>query len=170
LSTIENLKQLGVTLKGAFLFNGYGGDLSTGGPGAQNDAQGVFFGVEYEPVEMHTAATNQLQHYLQMVGVTGDPTFAEYNGYLSVAEMVEGLKAAGANPSRSKFISALDGVNWNAMGLLGNHYQLAGNRTARPQGIDGCTWLTKLEGSQFQLVPGADPLCGDPLPGQTVSP
>jgi ABC-type branched-subunit amino acid transport system substrate-binding protein len=169
LSTIENLKQLGITLKGAFLFNGYGGDLQTGGPGAQLDAQGVFFGVEYEPVEMHTAATEQLQHYLQAVGVTGDPTFAEYNGYLSVAMMVEGLKAAGSRPTQASFISALDRVNWNAIGLLGNHHQLAGNRGARPQGIDGCTWLTQLEGSHFNLVKGADPLCGTAVDGQTVS-
>ena len=168
LSVIEDLKQLGVTLKGAFLFNGYGGDLKTGGPGAQQAAQGVFFGVEYEPVEMHTAATVQLQHYLQGVGVTGDPTFAEYNAYLSIAMMVEGLRAAGANPTRSHFIGALDGVRWNAIGLLGNHYQLAGNREAHPSGIDGCTWLTQLEGSKFNLVPGGDPICGTSVAGQSV--
>ena len=31
-----------------------------------------------------------------------------------------------------------------------------------------CTWVTKLVGSNFQLVPGADPLCGQLIPGVTV--
>jgi len=95
LAAIAALRQLGVSLKGAFLYNGYGGDLNTAGPGAIKDAQGVFLGVEYEPFEMHTAATKEFQGFLQSAGVRGDPTFAEYNGYLSIAMLAGGLKAAG---------------------------------------------------------------------------
>jgi branched-chain amino acid transport system substrate-binding protein len=169
LATITALRQLGVTLKGAFLYNGYGGDLVEGGPNAAQEAQGVYFPVEYEPIEMHTAATNQLHQYMSQVGVNGDPSFAEYNGYLSIAMLVEGLKAAGANTDQAHFITALDGVKWNALGLLGNHYITLNDRSAKPAGIDGCTWLTKLEGTTFELVPGADPVCGHPVSGQIVS-
>ncbi len=70
----------------------------------------------------------------RLAAAAGDPTFAEYNGYLSIAMMVDGLKAAGTNPTQAQFISALDGVNWNALGLLGDHYQPAGDRAAHQRG------------------------------------
>jgi ABC-type branched-subunit amino acid transport system substrate-binding protein len=169
LAAIAALRQLGVTLKGAFLYNGYGGDLNAAGPGAIHDAQGVFFGVEYEPFEMHTAATEKFQGFLQSAGVKGDPTFAEYNGYLSIAMLADGLKAAGSNPTQAGLINALNGINWNAEGLLGDHYLKLSDHSAQPAGIDGCTWLTKLVGSSFELVAGADPLCGARVPGQSAS-
>jgi branched-chain amino acid transport system substrate-binding protein len=36
--------------------------------------------------------------------------------------------------------------------------------------MTNCQWMTKLSGSTFQLVPGADPICGRLIPGLTVSP
>jgi branched-chain amino acid transport system substrate-binding protein len=79
---VTALKQDGVRLKGAVLPTGYGGDLVEGGPGAEQAAQGVYFLSTLEPVEMHTAATEQLQSALRTyAGVTGDPTFAEYLSY-----------------------------------------------------------------------------------------
>jgi hypothetical protein len=37
-------------------------------------------------------------------------------------------------------------------------------------GVDNCYWVTKLVGNTFKLIPGADPICGETLPGVTVSP
>ena len=52
----------------------------------------------YEPVEMHTAATEKLQNALSTyAGVTGDPTEAEYHGYLSV---VPWCRASGSGLQR----------------------------------------------------------------------
>ncbi len=52
---ITGLRQQGVHLKAPLLATGYGGDLTSGGPGADQAAQGVYFLTAYQPVEMNTA-------------------------------------------------------------------------------------------------------------------
>jgi branched-chain amino acid transport system substrate-binding protein len=167
---VTAMRQLGVNLKVALLPTGYGGDLLQAGPGALQSAQGVYFYTSFQPVEMQTQATQQLQSALRSVGVTGDPTYAEYSGYASVALLLEGLKAAGSHPTHASLIAALNGVkNFNADGLFGTHSFNLDDRQGSPLGVDGCFYVTKLVGSTFQLVPGADPICGTLIPGKTVS-
>jgi ABC-type branched-subunit amino acid transport system substrate-binding protein len=164
---ISALRQDGGDVKVAVLPDGYGGDLSQAGPGAISAGQGLYFELSYEPVEMHTAATEQFQSYLKKAGVTGLPTYAEYNGYISVVALVDALKTAGKNPTTEKLISSLAGVkNFNAAGLLGSHSFNLNDRTGTATGIDSCEYLTKLSGHNFNLVKGMDPLCGKPLPGK----
>ena len=88
---ITALRQSGDNLKVALLPTGYGGDLQQAGPTAQQIAQNVSFISLFEPVELHTPATMQFQSDLKGVGVTGDPTYAEYAGYTSIALLVQGL-------------------------------------------------------------------------------
>jgi ABC-type branched-subunit amino acid transport system substrate-binding protein len=162
---ISALRQVGDPLKVALLATGYGGDLLQAGPGALQNAQNVYFYTSFEPVEMHTAATEQLQNDLKAAGVTTEPTYAEYAGYTAVEMLVEGLKAAGSNPTHQALISALGGItNWDAAGLFGAHPI---NPAVRPPAV-GCVYVTKLSGSNFQLVPNADPICGGNLPGKSV--
>jgi branched-chain amino acid transport system substrate-binding protein len=162
-------RQAGINLKVALLPDGYGGDLLQAGPGAIQSGQGVYFSLSWEPVEMHTAATEQFQNALKTVGVTGDPTYGEYSGYSSIALLVQALKTAGPNPSHAALISALNAVTgFNAWGLFGTHSFSMADRAATATGVDGCLWVTKLSGSTFQLVPGADPICGSPIAGKTV--
>jgi ABC-type branched-subunit amino acid transport system substrate-binding protein len=166
---ITALRQAGANLKVALLPTGYGGDLLQAGPGALQEAQNVYFTLTYEPVEMHTAATQQLESDLKAAGVTTEPTYAEYNGYLSIALLVKGLQAAGSSPTQASLISALSAIHdWDAEGLVGSHHIDINNRTT--SGMTNCVWVTKLTGSTFQLVPGADPICGHLVPGETVSP
>ena len=112
----------GVTVK-ALMSTGYGGDLVTGGPGAVQAAQGVYFLTSFEPVEMNTAATQQFQNDLKTyAGVTTAPTFAEYQGYVSIDAFVQGLKAAGSNPTQASLINAMLGMtNYDGAGLWGTH-------------------------------------------------
>jgi ABC-type branched-subunit amino acid transport system substrate-binding protein len=167
---ITALRQSGDNPKVVLLPTGYGGDLQQAGPAAQQVAQNVSFTTSFEPVEMHTPATIQLQSDLKSAGITTEPTYAEYSGYSSVALLVQGLQGAGSNPSQSGLINALSRVtNFNAAGLFGSHAVNLSQR-AGTQGPDNCGWYTKYSGSTFQLVPGADPLCGTVVPGQTVSP
>jgi ABC-type branched-subunit amino acid transport system substrate-binding protein len=162
---IAALRQVGDPLKVALLATGYGGDLLQAGPGALQNAQNVYFYTSFEPVEMHTAATEQLESDLKAAGVTTEPTYAEYSGYTAVEMLVEGLKAAGSNPTHQALISALGTVtNWDAAGLFGAHPI---NPTVRPPTV-GCVYVTKLSGSNFELVPNADPICGGNLPGKSV--
>ena len=168
LATIVALRQESVGLKAAVMFTGYGNDLTEGGPGGVADAQGVYFALQYEPIEMHTAATNQFAQDLKSVGVTGDPGFAEYEGYASVDLLVQGLEKAGADPTQASVIRALNGLKgYNAAGLLGSHTLNPGARTPIASGVDNCLWFIRLEGTTYHLVPGAEPLCGTLVKGIT---
>jgi len=168
---IQALRNEGVDLKAAILPTGYGGDTTQAGPGALREAQGVFFYLQYEPVEMHTPATERFQAALRKVGVTTEPTYAMYNGYASILLLVQGLQAAGANPTQASLIKGLSGItSFTADGLFGSHSVNPNDRSGQVQGADGCGWVTKLSGSTFTLVKGADPICGKTIPGVTVSP
>jgi ABC-type branched-subunit amino acid transport system substrate-binding protein len=170
LAIVTSLRQDGVTMKAVLLSGGYGGDLSQGGPDAAQQAQGVSFYLPFEPVELHTAGTEAFVQALRAVGVQGDPSFAEYNAYLSVDILVQGLKSAGAHPTQAGLISALNGIHdYTGAGLFGGHTLDLGTRPNSESGVDHCEWYTKLEGTSYALVPGAEPLCGTVLPGMTLS-
>jgi branched-chain amino acid transport system substrate-binding protein len=168
---ITGLRQAGVNLKAAFLPTGYGGDLLQAGPGALSAAQNVFFSLGYEPVEMGTPATKQFVSDLKSAGVSEDPTHAQYDGYASVGLLVQALKAAGPNPKSTGLIDALSKIHdFTAQGLFGSHKLDINDRDNIVVGADNCLWVTKLEGKTFTMVPGADPVCGEVIPGKTVSP
>ncbi len=157
-------------MKVALLPTGYGGDLLQAGPGATQTAQNVYFLSSFEPVEMQTAATKQFQADAKKVGIKLDPTYAEYAGYTSMALLVDGLKAAGANPSQAGLITALGGLHsFTAAGLFGSHSLDMAQRTNDVVGVDNCYWVTKFMGNTFNLVPGADPICGKIVKGKSVS-
>lgn len=166
---VTALRQAGDNVKVALFPDGYGGDLLQAGPGALQSGQGVYFSLSFEPVEMHTAATEKFQNALQSVGVTGDPTYAEYSGYASMGLLVQALQSAGPNPSSAAIISALNGItSFNAWGLFGTHNLSMADRAASATGVDSCLWMAKLQGSSFVTVPGADPICGSVIAGKTV--
>lgn len=165
---IAALRNLGVDLKAALLPTGYGGDLLQAGPGALKEAQNVFFGLQYEPIEMNTPATKRFVAALAKVGVTTAPTFAEYNGYASIFLLAQGIKAAGANPTQASLITGLSSIHsFDADGLYGKYPIDVNDRVGTT--FSNCTWVAELSGSVFKLVPNADPVCGKVLPGVTVS-
>jgi len=167
---ITGLRQVGDNVKVALLPTGYGADTLQAGPGALQAAQDVYFGLGYEPVEMQTAATKQFASDLTAAGVSGEPTYAMYSSYVSVGLLLQALDAAGPNPTRAAVISALGNIHaFNGLGLFGSHTVDINNRVNDAGGADNCSWITKLSGSTFQLVPGADPICGTLVPGVTVS-
>jgi branched-chain amino acid transport system substrate-binding protein len=73
-AVVEGARQQGLNLKALFAV-GYGADLYSAGPGAAQAAQGAYFTLSYEPVEMGTPATQRLANALKTyAGVTGDPS------------------------------------------------------------------------------------------------
>lgn len=169
LALLVALQQVGVTLKASILLTGYGGDLSQAGPGALRNEQGAYFEVPFEPIEMHTPATERFSANLKAVGVTTDPTFAEYQGYTSMDMLVQGLKNAGSKPTRASLIAGMNGLKaYDAAGLLGTHTFNVGARVGVSAGVDNCLWVTKLVGSNFDLIPGMEPICGTDT-GQRVA-
>lgn len=167
---ISALRQNGVNIKAASLPTGYGGDTLQAGPGALQAAQNVFFSLNYEPVEMNTSATQQFLKDLRASGTTTEPTYAEYNGYTSVGLLVRALKQNGGNTSSASLIQTLSSIhNWDALGLWGGRTLDLSDRAGSPAGVDNCGWYTKLVGQKFELVKGADPVCGEILKGVKVS-
>jgi branched-chain amino acid transport system substrate-binding protein len=161
LALLVALQEVGVKLKASILFTGYGGDLLQAGPGALQNEQGAYFEVPFEPIELHTAATEQLSADMKAVGVTTDPTFSEYQAYTSVDLLVQGLKNAGSKPTQAGLIAGLNGLKaYDAAGLLGPHTVNMAARTGVSAGVDNCIWVAKLVGSHFDLVPGMEPICG----------
>jgi branched-chain amino acid transport system substrate-binding protein len=169
---LTGLRDQGVTLKAPLLTDGFGQALFDAGPAAVQDAQNVYFTLSWEPVEMHTAATQKLQGFLQGASYKGIPGLPEYLAYISFDALAQGLKAAGPNPTHASLINALLGIrNYGAAGLFGGHTVgfAMDQRGKGGAGADGCAWYTILKGNSFDLVPGADPICGSVIPGKTVA-
>jgi branched-chain amino acid transport system substrate-binding protein len=116
---------------------------------------------------MNTAATKRLQADLAASGTTGVPTYSEYNGYVSVGPPLRALQA-GARPTSASLTTALSNIqNCDAPGLWGGRTEDINDRTD-VLATSQCSWLTKFVGTSFQLVAGAEPLCGSLIPGVTV--
>ena len=166
------LRQQGVTLKGSVFATGYGADTTSAGTGVVQAAQGASFLLPFEPMEMKTDATKTFAGYLKTAGVAGQATSSEYNMYTGVALLVRALKAAGsANPSSEVLINKLSAIHdWDALGLFGTHRLDLSDRTTIVAGVDNCQWVTTLHGTTFQVLKGAAPMCGEVIPGLTVSP
>jgi branched-chain amino acid transport system substrate-binding protein len=167
---VTALRNAGAAPKVSLLPTGYGGDLTQAGPGAIQAAQNVYFFVGEEPVEMQTPATKQFVSDLKSAGVTSEPTYAEYNGYLSAGLLVRALKAAGSDPSTSSITTALTAIHdYDGLGLWGGRKSDPNDRTNTIAGVDNCLWFVKLVGTSFEVVKGAAPLCGTEVKGLTVS-
>jgi branched-chain amino acid transport system substrate-binding protein len=169
---IEALRQDGINPKVALVSTGYGNDLSTGGPGAERMAQGLYFPLGWEPAELHTAATEKLQNALKTyANVTGDPGWGQVLGYMSVDAFVQGLRLAGPNPTQADLIEALEGVrNYNGAGLYGTHsVSFAMDQRGKVSGAQNCEWVVQYSGTTFHLLPGMEPICGETIPGVSIS-
>jgi branched-chain amino acid transport system substrate-binding protein len=153
------------------LATGYGGDLIQGGPGAQQQAQGSYFITGAQPVELNTPGTRQFQSALQTyAGVTGDPTFSEYNGYLAIAALEAGLKAGGANQTQAQLVNTMLNLKgFDGRGLWGNHtLSFAMSARGNSSSIDNCIYFLHYMGTNFIPVDGFSPYCGQIFPGETV--
>ncbi|MGO8859626.1 MAG: ABC transporter substrate-binding protein [Acidimicrobiales bacterium] len=171
---LAGLQQNGVHLKAPILAVGYGGDLLQAGKEAEKQATGAYFTGEYEPVEMHTAATERFVNAMKTYAhiPSDEITDNEYIGFLSVDALVTGLKAAGGHPSQSQLINTMLGIrHYDAAGLWGTHTEgfAMDQRGIGSGGPDNCAWFVKWTGGSFQLVSGADPICGTVVAGKTVS-
>ncbi|MDA8047300.1 MAG: ABC transporter substrate-binding protein [Actinomycetota bacterium] len=167
-SLIDALRQQGVNLKAAILPDGYGADTLQAGPGALQSAQNVYFTLGFEPAEMNTPATKQLVADLAASGTTGVPTYGEYNGYVSIGLLLQALKSTGPNPTSASLTTALSNIHsWDGLGLWGGRTIDLNDRTNVLM-TGECSWVTKLVGTKFELVPHATPICGSVIPGETA--
>jgi branched-chain amino acid transport system substrate-binding protein len=170
LAIVTGLNQQGVHVVNV-LATGYGGDLIQGGPGATTQAQGSYFITGAQPVELNTPATQKFQSALKTyAGVTGDPTFSEYNGYLAISALAAGLKAGGTNQTQTQLINTMLNLQgFDGEGLWGGHkLSFAMAQRGNMASVDNCIWFEHYVGSTFIPVPGFSPICGSLVPGLTV--
>lgn len=166
---LAKLKEDGVNLKAAMMIVGYGQDILDSAP-ATAALQGVYFSTFIQPAESRTPATKQMIDALhKYTGATKQPYTMDYLGWIEADMFIKGLQAAGPNLTRSGFISALRKVtDYTAGGLYGKPLDLSqfGNQGISV-GPGNCMYAAKLVGQQFQVVPSADPVCGEST-GKTV--
>ncbi len=169
---VTGMRQEGVAPKAAIYGAGYGSDLLESGPGALQEAQDGYFQLEYEPVEMHTQATESFQNNLKKyAGYTKVPGLNEYVAYLSVDLFVDGLQKAGANPSQASFINTLLGItNYDGAGLWGGHTlsMAMSSRGVGGAGAGNCIWFPQFKGSQFVVTSNINPVCGTVITSQST--
>jgi branched-chain amino acid transport system substrate-binding protein len=170
---VSALRQEGAAPKVALFATGYGADLLQAGSAAGQVAQGLYFSIGSEPVEMNTPATTQFQSYLAKTGFRGEPGISQYNGYSSVGLLLAGLKKAGSNPSAASLLAALGTVHsWDNLGLWGGRTIDPTNRadTVNADGPGNCTYVVRYSGTTFHPVAGAEPICGPIIPGLNETP
>ncbi len=174
LALISGLRTAGAHLVAPILVAGYG-TLPTEGAATQAFAKGGYIPFPFEPVELHTPATQRLVNALMTyAGIPSNRIDeAAYEGYISVDSFVAGLKKAGnSRPTQAQFIDAMLSIrSYNAAGLYGSHtigfaMDQRGHGTA---GADNCGWMVRWDGSSFTLVNGMQPLCGTIVAGKSVS-
>ncbi|MDA8044292.1 MAG: ABC transporter substrate-binding protein [Actinomycetota bacterium] len=166
---VAGMRQQGAPLKAAVYGAGYGSDLLEAGPSALQQAQDGYFQMLYEPVEMHTKATENFQSALKKYAdYTQVPGLNEYVAYLSVDLFVTALQRAGANPTQASIINTLLGItNYDGAGLWGGHTlsMAMSDRGTGGAGAGNCIWFPQYKGNRFVVAANVNPVCGTVLPG-----
>jgi len=166
LNLITALKNANVSLKATFIQGGYGQDLLDQ-PSSLAAAQGVDMAAGYEPSSLNTSATKALMSALKTyAGWTKPyPSAGMEWGWFTADTAIEGLKVAGANPTQPSFITNLRKVtSFNHGGLTCPiDYSTFGNINQQFPG--NCTWMVKVEGSQFVSLTGVSPIKIVTIPG-----
>jgi branched-chain amino acid transport system substrate-binding protein len=162
---LSELRNEGSTIKGPVMATGYGQEIF-GQPTALAAGQGGIFGTMQTPVELKTPATiAEQQAFQKYENFSGIPNLNWSYGWLTADLFIQGLKAAGQNPTRASFISGLHNVtNWDGGGLLPAPVDLSLTGFGKFPS-QSCQWYVKLQGSSFVPQNGGKPVCGQILTG-----
>ena len=166
LNLITALKNANVSLKATFIQGGYGQDLLDQ-PSSLSSAQGVDMAAGYQPSSLNTSATQSLMAALKTyAGWTKPyPAAGMEWGWFTADTAIEGLKVAGANPTQQSFISNLRKVTSFDHGGLTCPVNYAVFGDTNQQFPGNCTWMVKVEGSQFVSLTGPSPIKIVTIPG-----
>jgi hypothetical protein len=86
-------------------------------------------------------------------------------GWFTADTAIEGLKVAGANPTQQSFISNLRKVTGFDHHGLTCPVNYAAFSDTNQQFPGNCTWMVKVQGSQFVSLTGASPIKVVTIPG-----
>ncbi len=170
LTLITALKNANVSLKATFIQGGYGQDLLDQSSSLAA-AQGVDMAAGYAPSSLDTTATKWLMSALKTyAGWTKPyPAAGMEWGWFTADTAIEGLKVAGANPTQQSFISNLRKVtSFDHRGLTCPvNYAVFSDTNQQFPG--NCTWMVKVQGSQFVSLTGTSPIKVVTIPGTSNS-
>ena len=164
LAIIQNATQNNLAFKLAVLATGYGQPLLDD-PSSKTIGPEVLFAVGWAPVEVKNAATKVFQANLEKyAGYTGVPDFGVYTGYLAADLLIDGLKAAGKNPTRDGFITATKGLGtWNSAGLGCQPVDVsAAGFGKQPQ--TQCSWYLQIKNGKFVPYPSKNAITSNLIP------
>jgi branched-chain amino acid transport system substrate-binding protein len=162
------LKQAGVKYKALVLATGYGQDVISD-PATRDAATGIDFASIIAPIETNTQATKKFAAATkQYAGISGIPSWGAYIGWLTTDLMIYGLEKAGPDASSQQFIQKLRASTWDGAGLESptNFSDIKPTMGGQDQGR--CLYFIGFNGSKFVPEPGASPLCGKIISGQTI--
>lgn len=169
----EQVKQAGVPIKHTLNIVGYGEPSLMSDAGGLAALNGDYFDTRFQPFELDTQATETFADALKKYeGITGDVDDEVYSGWLAADLLIQGLKIAGPNATRSQLISALDSItNYTGTGLETKpiDFKTDWGTQDGSLGQGYCTWFTQLQGDKFVVVDGPKPYCGTVLPNSDQS-
>jgi branched-chain amino acid transport system substrate-binding protein len=161
------LKQAGVKPKVVVFPTGFEPSV-VGGPAWAN-IQGGYFDTVFHPFQLPNAGTKQMQSALEKYGhftSSQFPNFSQYESWLGADLMIQGLEAAGKNPTQAGVIQALRKLkSYNGNGLLPENLNFSTDF-----GKDlpkSCGWYMIAEKNGF-VPASAQPFCGTDLPNTTT--
>ncbi len=163
---VQALQQNGVKMKANVLATGYSQDLLDQPIAKTIQPTDVMF-TTYRPVELGGKAIKQFQANLKKyAGLTGVPDYGTYTGYIVCDMAIQGLKAAGKNPTRQGFVDGVRGpraVRRRRTDCAADRRELRELRQDRP---DELPWFVNVKNGKFNVLNGGKPytgkLVGDP--------
>ena len=160
LAIIQTAAQNNLQFKLAVLATGYGQSLLDQ-PASKSIGPEVLFGQGWAPVELQNAATKEFQANLKKYGgYSGVPDFGVYTGYLTADLLIDGLKAAGKNPTRDGYITATKNLGtWDAAGLACQPVDVSATGFGK-QPPTACSWYLQIKNGKFVPYPNKNPIKG----------
>jgi branched-chain amino acid transport system substrate-binding protein len=161
-----SLKQAGVKLKVAVYATGYESDIINSP--VWSVVQGGYFLSPFRPFSLPDAGTTQMAaamtKYAHM-GKKSFPTFGEVESWLGADLMIQGIKMAGSNPTRSAVVKDLRSIrDYTGNGLLPITINYTNNFGHDPS---NCAWIMQAHKAGFVPV-SSKPFCGKDVPNTTT--
>jgi branched-chain amino acid transport system substrate-binding protein len=161
---VTAFRQEGVKPKVTLLPTGYAQD-AVSSP-AWHSLQGTYFASMFRPFAAPDAGTKAMDAAMEKYAHWSKaqfPNFAQYEAWVGADLMIQGLKLAGSNPTRSNVIKDLRGIkSYDADGIdpVSINYSTVFGHSASPD----CRWYLQAESSGFRLL-SPTPECGTWMKG-----
>ncbi|MBO0728442.1 MAG: ABC transporter substrate-binding protein [Acidimicrobiaceae bacterium] len=160
IALLTTAKQVGLHLVAPMLETDYGQTLLDQ-PSALQAAQGAIFEVFQRPVEEPNAATKaEQQAFATYEHFTGIPSMQWSESWILADLFIQGLKGAGANPTRTSLLNNLHNLKgYNAGGLMAAPIDLSLKDFGHAP-VQQCNYFVQLKGKTFVPINGGKPICG----------